>query len=321
MRPGAADVGEGETTVAVVGASGFVGTSVVAALSRQAGAQVVRITAPRLLTAQTGTPEAQGALHRLRKEIGKAQAVVNAAGVSDATGGDEAMLLGGNTALPSLLAQLTASTGARLVHVSSAAVQGRTIRLDASFQTDEFSPYSRSKAMGERAVLAHGGRYVIYRPPGVHAPDRQVSRTIAHLARSRAASVAAPGDAPSPQALAENVGAAIAYLATCKTEPPRIVIHPSEGVTTSSLLTDLGGKPPVLVPAPLARLVVRSATALGRLSPRVAGNARRLEMMWFGQLQDESWLTQQGWSPPVGREGWQRMGRQLASMTEDEQGL
>lgn len=297
--------------VAVVGASGFVGSAVVAALHHDDDVHVVPVVAPRLRGAGTNNPPARAALDRLQADVGDAQVVVNAAGVGDATGGDEAVLLGANAALPGLLAELAAGTGARLVHVSSAAVQGRADRLDASMHTEEFSPYSRSKAVGERAVLAHGQRVVIYRPPGVHAADRRVSRTIARLARSRMASVASPGDAPSPQALAPNVGAAVAYLAVCKQEPPQVVIHPSEGVTTSSLLEDLGGKPPRRVPAPLAYTLVRVATMLGRRSARIAGNARRLELMWFGQRQEESWLTQQGWHPLLGRQGWRDLGTEL----------
>jgi len=36
----------------------------------------------------------------------------------------------------------------------------------------------------------------------------------------------------------------------------------------------------------------------------MAANARRVELLWFGRRQQESWLTRQGWSLPVGLEGW-----------------
>jgi hypothetical protein len=42
---------------------------------------------------------------------------------------------------------------------------------------------------------------------------------------------------------------------------------------------------------------------IGRL-PRFAADLRRVELLWFGQRQADSWLTLQGWQPPVGVEGW-----------------
>ena len=188
-------------------------------------------------------------------------------------------------------------------------------------RTDEFSPYSRSKAEGERSVLAYGRRVVVFRPPGVHAAERRVSQRIAKLARSPLASVARPGTQPSPQALAPNVGAAITYLALCDIEPPSIVIHPSEGVTTTSLLSALGGKPPRQVPNLVARTIVSLASLAGRRSARIAGNARRLELLWFGQEQDESWLTRQGWVPPVSRDGWHQLAEELQMTTGNERGM
>lgn len=305
--------------VIVLGASGFVGSAVVSAL-RDMDVNAGQMSAPRLRGSCLGSSDAQDALTRLSHELAEAEVVINAAGIGDATGADDELLMGANCVLPGLLAMVTASTGARFVHVSSAAVQGRAKVLDSSLRTDEFSPYSRSKAAGERAALAYGKRVVVYRPPGVHSADRRVSQTLARLARSPVASVAAPGDRPTPQALAPNVGSAVAYLATCAVEPPRVVLHPSEGVTTSSLLTSLGGKPPVQLPAWLARAIVQLAQIAGRRSPRVSGNARRLEMMWFGQGQEESWLSEHGWHPPLAVEGWRRMGVELGArpnMSED----
>lgn len=299
------------TAVAVVGATGFVGSAVTAELTRQ-GFAVLEVTAPRLQRGEAGSAESISAAEQLTGELAGVAVVVNAAGLSDATGADERLLMGANAALPGVLARVTAATGARLVHISSAAVQGRAAMLDASMHTDGFSPYSRSKIAGEQAVIAAGARYVIYRPPGVHAVGRGVSRSIAKLARLPVSSVAGSGNDPSPQALLENVSSAIAYLATCPQEPPTIVTHPTEGVTTGSLLFDLGGRRPKRIPVAVARTIVRAAFILGRSSPRIAGNARRLEMLWFGQKQVESWLSAQGWQPPIGPGGWRSLGSELA---------
>jgi hypothetical protein len=40
-------------------------------------------------------------------------------------------------------------------------------------------------------------------------------------------------------------------------------------------------------------------------------NARRLEMLWLGQKQAHSWLTQNGWSPVVGAARWRALGAEL----------
>ncbi|GGM98174.1 hypothetical protein GCM10009721_26440 [Terrabacter tumescens] len=41
-------------------------------------------------------------------------------------------------------------------------------------------------------------------------------------------------------------------------------------------------------------------------------------MLWFGQGQDESWLTQQGWRPSVGAEGWTALRQQVSTVARTE---
>jgi hypothetical protein len=137
---------------------------------------------------------------------------------------------------------------------------------------------------------------------------------IAKLARSRFASVAGSGDKPSPQALIDNVGSAVAFLATCPEVPPAVVHHPSEIITTGALLALLSdGREPKHLPTALAIALVNAAKLAGRAVPSLSANARRLEIIWLGQMQAPSWLTAAGWSPPVGREGWAELGRKLAA--------
>lgn len=295
--------------VAVVGASGFIGRAVVNVL----GAQGHDVRPVYGLRASGGIDVAGNAvfdslgLDRVSAALTGCQAVVNAAGDPDASSTDLAALRLANAILPGMLAHVLADRGeGRLVHVSSAVVQGRAAVLTASEETDPFSPYARSKIEGEQMVttlLPH--RSIVYRPPSVHAPDRRVSRSVARLAHSPLRSVAAPGNLPSPQALVQNVASAIAFLATCEEDPPNVVIHPSEGMTTGQLLSVLGGRQPHVVPEVLARAMVRMLERLGRHSGLLAANARRVEMMWFGQAQEQSWLSTAGWQAPVGIEGWE----------------
>ncbi len=296
--------------VAVFGASGFVGSAVVEALKLR-GAEVVSVQAPRI----DPVPASEAAsyidrsteLHaRLVASLEGCAAVVNAAGNPDASSNDEAALVAANAVSAGLIARAARDCGvARLVHVSSAVVQGDAPILTEDAWTQPFSPYSRSKAHGEQLATQYGPREtVVYRPPSVHNPDRRVTRAIHRLASSPMSTTVAPGSAHSPQALLHNVADAVAYLAVCPAEPPTIVIHPWEGITTAGLLVVLGGKAPRLVPRPLARVILSMLKGVSKVAPRLEANRRRVELLWLGQGQASSWLTRSGWAPPLGIEGW-----------------
>ncbi len=300
------------TRVAVVGGSGFVGSAVAEAL-RGRGASVTSVPAPRVtssgrspeaLAAELETGAGRTALTSLREALQPYGAVVNAAGVAHAASGWDPAMVGANALLPLLVARARPAD-ARLVHVSSAAVQGGGCVLDESSRIAPFSPYSASKALGEQ-VLAGEPDVVVFRPTSVHGPGRPVTRTLVRVLSSAAASVAGRGDAPTPQVLVQNVADAVAFVTVCPERPPRVVLQPAEGLTAAELVRVLGGREPRHLPTSLAGLVVRVSAGLGRWSGPVAGASRRLEMMWFGQEQTGSWLDGR-WSAPVGREGWREL--------------
>lgn len=307
--------------VAVFGASGFVGSRTVQALEAR-GAKVIRLTAPRLKPIHAGEVadfvRASAELRdKLRVSLGESTAVVNAAGIPDAASSDEPQLMAANAACAAILASASRSNGVhRFVHVSSAAVQGDIDTLDETTHYYPFSPYSRSKALGERLVSQFGpSESIIYRPAGVHGADRTVTQRIHKLAMTPLSTTVAPGGAPSPQALIQNVADALAYLTLCPTVPPPVVIHPWEGITTRGLLRLLGRREPRLLHPSLARATLHLLKGASRGSPRLQANRRRIEMLWFGQGQSSSWLSRAKWTPPVGLEGWDLLFNELSAAT------
>lgn len=320
-------------TVAVVGASGFVGSALVERLRQNSNWTVRGIRAPRLIEAYDGdiptnpgqdslrhlgtvTAANSAAIAALEQDVADVDALVNAAGLPRAIGRASNGLYLANAYLPSVLASVCPD-GARYIHVSSAAVQGRQQTLDAKPTYAPFSPYSRSKALGEFLLLANPGhaQTVIFRPPAVHGVERQVTRTLARFGRSSFASVAAPGENPTAQALLANVADAIAHMTTVDDVPPQIVSHPSEGLSVHQLLLFLGDTPPRHVPPCIARVAATALRAAGVMTPRLAGLSRRLDSVWFGQEQAASWLTSSGWTPPHALDGWATLGRALTSST------
>lgn len=300
--------------VALLGASGFVGSAVLEALTAQ-GSEVVIIKAPRLSTTSRAAAEIMREagnsclVERIAADLEGVQALVNAAGFPDASSLDEDRLFGANALLPRVALEAATRAGVeRFVHVSSAVVQNDKPVLDESEELRPFSPYSWSKVVGEQVTrerIPDGVMVIRYRPPSVHAPGRRVTRMISRIAASPLATVARPGDQPTPQAQLPNVASAVACLATTAAEPPAVVLHPSEGVTVTSLLRELGGgRIPRRLPRWLTVAVVATVRTMGRMHRPTAVNARRLELLWLGQRQAESWLTLIGWVPPVGPEGW-----------------
>jgi len=305
-------------TITVIGGAGFVGRSIVTALE-QKGLNVKIVHAPRL-TLRDGMqqsclpPEAFGAeTVTLSQHLIGSLVVINAAGNPDASSHDLGLLLGPNAALPVLISRASdLAKVKRFIHVSSAAVQGNHAVLDNSFNLFPFSPYSQSKAFGEVWLLSEQQKtteVTIYRPPGVHGVNRTVTERIRTLASSPFSSVAGTGSSKTPQALLENVGDAIAFLATTCEMPRQIVHHPWEGLSSADLLRCLGNREPHHLPHWLARSLINCVKLAERPLRFIAPNRRRLELLWFGQGVAPSWLEQQGWVPPLNRDRWFELGK------------
>lgn len=298
--PGSADWNP--ETWAVIGASGFIGGALVERLAAR-GIHVLSVPAPRVRldpNAADGASVAAMALKHPQTDVvaGRirgADIVVNAAGIAAPQSAASPELYGANALLPAIIAAAAARVGAsRVLHLSSAAVQGSTHRLDASVAVRPFSPYSRSKALGERAVIAVANELakenphpdlLIVRATSVQGEGRATTQVLRRVARSRLSSVAAPGDYPSTVSSLQGLVEFIHSVGTARRDLPGIVLQPWAGQNVTQVLESIGGRQPVVLPRWLCRSVIMCGKSVGLISPRIAALTRRLELMWFGQAQ------------------------------------
>ncbi len=307
--------------VAVFGATGFIGTACADALVR-AGHEVLRRPARRLRVdidvlsrAVRGTIplETAGAgLDALAADLAGIDAVVNAAGVATSAANLTPALAGANAAWPRLLADACEHAGVpRLVHVSTAAVQGRAIRLDESLDYAPVTPYARAKTLGEQLLrdCAERGRLAVtlYRPPSVHGWGRRMTSDFASFCHRWPLLACDDGDQPVPVALVGNVGAALAAILAAE-HAPLVVAHPSEGHTVRSLYqTFAPGRPLRSLPAPAVRALLHAAEPTGQWLAPLGALCRRAELLMLGQAQEPGWLPSVGFEPPLGRAAWDEL--------------
>lgn len=287
----------------VVGGSGFVGSSIVERL-RSDGVAVEAVAAPRIDASPAWNDKdvvanldqfGEEAAY-LRSEFAGATVVVNAAGLAVPDGGAQAGLVGANGVLPVLVAKAALEAGAsRFVHLSSASVQGRARVLDESATMNPFSPYSRSKALGELSLLAWAratsvGRVVIVRATSVQGPGRRTTANLQRIASSSISSVARPGNQPTPVVSVAALAEFVVLVANHSQPVPTIVLQPWEGMTTASVLAAAGGRAPRLLNGTLCKVLVSAGYLFSRLlGGKLSGLVRRVELMWFGQDQAEGW--------------------------------
>ncbi|MCM3884765.1 NAD(P)-dependent oxidoreductase [Frankia sp. R82] len=299
--------------VAVFGAGGFIGTACTMALRRD-GHEIVTRRARRLrvdteaLARPTWSP-ARDQVARLAGELDGIEAVVNAAGVAVSGATGTPTLVGGNAAWPRLLADACAQARVpRLVHISTAAVQGRAHLLDESLRYAPLTPYARSKTLGEQLLrdAADRGRVAvtIYRPPSVHGPQRRMTTAFAAFCRRYPLVTCGDGAQPVPVALVGNVGAVVAAILAAG-QAPFVVAHPYEGHTVRTLYeTFAPGRPLHAAPAALVRSLLEAAAPTAQWLAPLGAVCRRAELLLLGQAQRPGWLTARGFELPLGRPAW-----------------
>ncbi len=310
----------------VLGASGFVGSAVVAELrSRGAGAgiEVTELAAPRLEStaalaqdsaarAVAAEAEASPARAELAAAFAGIDVVVNAAGLATPGDGGSPELTGANALLPAVAALAARDAGvARFVHLSSASVQGHRPVIDESSDRAPFSAYSRSKALGEEVLellelqvrngassTAGNSGVVTVRATSVQGVHRPTTASFVKVAGSPLASVASPGTAPTPVSSINALAWFVAETGSFDGPVPALVLQPWEGLSVSDVLALAGGRAPITLPRWLCNTVLKCGYFVsGLLGERLHGPIRRVELMWFGQVQAPGWAEAAGLTP------------------------
>lgn len=294
----------------VLGASGFVGSAVVAALTTR-GIPVRAVPAPRVeagpqlgSSALAAATVDHPALPSLVSAMHGVEVVVMAAGRAEPDASWSAGLIGANAFAPALVARAAhVAAVPRMIYLSSAAVQGRARALTEDGAAAPFSPYSRSKARGEQVLtcLAEetGLEVVILRATSVQGATRATTQNLRRVARSSWASVAGNGRQPSAVSSVQTLGALVLHVGTSDRVPP-IVLQPWEGLSVAEVLQHAGGREPRRLPGWACAAVVAVGYVLTRsIGGRGAGVIRRVEAMWFGQSVDARWAAETGFCPPA----------------------
>lgn len=303
-------------TVAVVGSSGFVGGHTVRALE-VAGVDVVSLPSVRLLSSvdrvRVGDAELRRdvAVQHLAEQMAPATVMLVAAGMAAPRSTDVDALFLANARLPGLIHDAARVAGLRrLVHVSSAVVQGRMATLDETFRVDPGTPYGRSKAAGERVLLGAEGipEVTIYRPTSVMSGERGMTRDLIGITRLPMLPMVDGGNVPIPVAHIDNVAAALVHLCTTPNHVGPIALHPWEGHTVRSLLQALGWSGRAVG---LRRSWVVPAFGLGwraaAASPPLRARLRAVELLVAGQRQRAEVLGRDGFELRVAPDGYAQL--------------
>jgi len=261
-------------TVAVTGATGFIGRHVAAELAAR-GVAVTAIVRPG--SRHAPPPDAR-VVHApldeaaLRDAFAGADAVVHLAGVVTAV--DARTFMAVNTEGTRAVARAARDAGARLIHVSSLAAAGPA-PASAPHREDDaprpLTPYGVSKLEGERMVEATDGlRWLILRPGAVYGPtDRAVLPLFRAAERGVMPLVGRPGAAFTFIYVDDVVRTIVSAVERTAVAGTVFVGHPAP-VSPRDLLDAIAaaiGRTArvIAVPLPLTRAAAIAADIAGRI--------------------------------------------------------
>jgi len=266
-------------TIAVTGASGFIGHHLVAHLSAR-GDRVVPV--PR--------PFEAGALERLFRG---AAAVVHLAGLVAAA--DERDFVAANVDATRVVAHAAREAQVRLVHVSSLAAAGPAPPTAPRSEDDPPRPitaYGRSKLAGEGVLLdADGLQWIALRPGVVYGPgDRAMLPLFRMATRGMLPLVGRAGAAYTVIHVADMVRA-IAAAIDAGVSGEAIFVGHATPATPSAIVDGIRAAVAprarvVRVPMPLTRL----AAVAGELVQRVGGRPTLISESRYRELEAEGFV-------------------------------
>lgn len=278
------------STLAITGATGFVGSAVLAAAL--ADGHRVRALARRPQAEAAGVEWVRGDLSdtaALAMLVSGADAVIHVAGLTN-TPDPAAFETANVTGTANVLAAMKAAKAARLVFVSSLAS-----RMPA------LSAYGASKARAETLVEASGLDWTIVRPPGVYGP-----RDVDYLEMFRTAKwgfVPLPPGGASSIMHADDLAALLVILANHTAPTRKQIYEPDDGReggwSHKELAQAIGcavGRRSVFAPH-LPRAVLAVAAASDRL---IRGDRARLTADRVSYMAHPNWVARSDRAVPPG---------------------
>ena len=282
-------------TVAVTGATGFIGRHVTADL-------IARGFGVRAIVRPESTHEAAAGAESVRvpleaaalcEAFAGADTVVHLAGIVSAL--QPSAYSAVNVVGTRAVARAAHAAGARLVHISSLAAAGPASAASPRREDDPPSPrtpYGCSKLEGEQVVMAtHGLRWMILRPGVVYGPGDRALLPLFKLAERGLLPLVGRADAAYTFVHVRDVVRTIAAAIEAADDGEILFVGHSHPVTAREILDVIRlvvGRPAMVIPVPQA--ITRVAAAVCDLVARVVGRPLPLTRWRYIELSAEGFV-------------------------------
>jgi nucleoside-diphosphate-sugar epimerase len=282
-------------TVAVTGATGFIGRHVTADLLARGFMvrAVVRPGSTHQTTAGAAVVRAPLEAAALRTAFAGADTIVHLAGVVNAL--QPSIYTAVNVEGTQAVARAADDTGARLVHISSLAAAGSASAASPRREDDPpnpRTPYGCSKLAGEQAVVGTPGlRWIILRPGVVYGPGDRALLPLFKLADRGLLPLVGRADAAYTFVHVHDVVRTIAAAIDATAIGEILFVGHAHPVTAREVLEAIRlavGRPGVVIPVPQA--ITRLAAAGCDLLARVVGRPMPLNRWRYVELSAEGFV-------------------------------